>query len=207
MNKSGLVILNTKVRNTSHIPDGLEPGLPILDFEWSLGQQRLVDIADIILQYDGNKWLDLDVSGGNLVCKRISKGEGIILLADFDQRKDDIIYRHQRQIFLSSEGSDLRGQEVITFSKEALVAIRFVVNPSIQAQAATTDGKFITLSLDAQNMKKQKENTPKSWKLVYSECDSTVIVPPEQNSPLCLLFMKKITPQTPWNFKWAIRCE
>lgn len=206
MNKSGLVMLNTRVRRVLHSPCDVEPGLPILDFEWSLGPQRIIELADIVIQQEGQQWLQLNAQDGHFTRKRHNRSEGIILNTDFDQRVEDRIYHHQRQIFLSAQSQDLRVQDTLTFSKEALVAVRLFLNQTLDVQNATSDTKHITLCQKNSSQKNIKK-TQKKWILLYGDCDQHILIPSEQNSQLSVLFMKKLAPNTPWSFKWAIRAQ
>jgi uncharacterized heparinase superfamily protein len=207
LNKSGLSIINLQTRFNSSGHPALEPGLGVLDFEWSYGAHRLIESADIIIQKHDHSWVTPSRENSNFIYNRLSRQGNLIFLGDFDDRIEKMTYRHQRQLFLSASGIDFRGQDTLTISQDALVGIRFVLCKNVVLEEHTHDAqqRFLISIKDP----KKNSNNQLSWSFLYSDCDDALFVPPEpdQKIPGFIMFLKKFNNFLPWTFKWALRLE
>jgi uncharacterized heparinase superfamily protein len=204
MNKSGLVIINSKPRLIPSGYEGLEPGLSVLDFEWSQGKNRLVTVGDTIIQTKDSKWLSLKPQEGLLTSKKSTKTGDIIWEGDYDQRVKEILFRHQRQLFLSALGGDFRGQDTLTLNTEAMIAIRFIVAPNLVVDESSSS-KHLVLNLI--NSEETPEKIELKFRFLFSGCDEIIVVPSEQNIPSSIFMIHQIKPNQTWISKWAFRAE
>lgn len=140
MSKSGLILLSTKSSHSEELPltTNEEPGINILDFEWSVGRQRILKRCDMIIQLTDHSWLRVNDDEGELILKRHSKDGSGYLSADFNQFIRGISYRHQRQLYLSGKEGDFRGHDTFTLSQPAMVAVRFTFSRNVEILSHTT---------------------------------------------------------------------
>jgi uncharacterized heparinase superfamily protein len=199
MNKSGLVVMNTQVRTNPSGPDGLEPGLPVMNFEWSCGRNRMISAGDVIVQFDNQQWLTLPPAKGTLITKRSTQSADIIWEGDFDQRVDETIYRHERQLFLGSDGGDLRGHETLTLNQKAMVAFRFVLTSDITVDSPLASNQLVL------RVASKAGGVESQWRFFFSGCEDMIIIPAEQHTPTTLLLMANVEAAHPWKVKWAFR--
>eukprot|EP01037_Dinobryon_pediforme_P016770 gene16770-16950_t len=129
VSKAGLVLLNVKP-SLYDLPSFMrseEPGINILDFEWSSGRQRIVSRSDAVIQLADHSWLQIkDVDSNQPIVKRHNKDKNGYIEVELEKTIYDLTYHHKRQLYLAPEEGDFRGHDTFTLSKSSMGAIRFI---------------------------------------------------------------------------------
>lgn len=134
-NKNSLILLNVGAR----IPgidcfSDLEEGTGSLNFEWSVGRDRLVVQGDMILQtQEGKPYQVSDKANPESTHLHRMRQGGHALLDATYTAVNTMPFSHRRQLYLSSDQSNLRGEDTIQVSCEAMYGIRFILDKKVEA--------------------------------------------------------------------------
>ena len=141
----------------------------LLSFEMSIGRERLIvncgahrsgEWANVLRDAAAHSTLTLDgmgpadpVMGGGLAkkprnapSKRDEADSALLIKASHDGFIDKTGHQHQRRLFLSAGGDDLRGEDNITGPEGSAFALRFHLHPGVTAMPIRS-GREILLRL------------------------------------------------------------
>lgn len=143
--RNSIVLINTfptltfNANNVSKSEAYQEPGTEILNLEWSVGQNRIIHKADLLIQdvsedKDGNRskesWItNLNPEYSQILIKRHMKEGHHYVSCDLTYTSPEHSFFWQRQIYLAPGGEELKGHDTIRISHDAVIGIRFELNP------------------------------------------------------------------------------
>ncbi len=208
--KSGLILLNVKP-SYNEVPllttEG-EPGVNILDFEWSVGRQRILRRSDLIVQLSDHSWLKIDNDQGSLALKRHSKDGNGYLSADFDQFIRGVSYRHQRQLYLGGEEGDFRGHDIFTLSQPAMAAVRFIFSRNVEVLSQTTKKIKIKVYPSAAIAGKgESKKTVQTWSFITKGASDVLWQHCKETGLPYLMLLTPLAKEEPQTIKWAFRLD
>jgi uncharacterized heparinase superfamily protein len=202
VNKNSLVLLNvgagtTNAQSVAQSMD-LEEGTGSLNFEWSVGRNRLVIQGDLLLQTHEGMHFQVPerVDPASLQLHRAYQEGHAFLDAAFS---DALSFSHRRQLYLTGDKLNLRGEDIIQAHCEAIYGIRFVLAPEIEA--TFTSGKrgvMIRLPINGKSTKNQEGH---QWRLIVSGVEEILCEPYATSQAILLLGHTK--PGQPTSVQWA----
>lgn len=171
-----------------------DPGTAILDFEWSVGRERLVVQGDLVLRSTEGTPLCLQslVNQNDLKIHRKNQ-DGHIL---FDAHYHSQDFNHDRHLYFAAHRGDFRGEDTIELSTDGLLAIRFVLSPGIQVDLSP-NGKTAVL----------KSPSGQIWRCLaegHQEilCDQIL----DTNTHIIFL-LSTLRSHLPQTFRWAFKSD
>ncbi len=210
MGKSGLVLLSVKSfhNESALLSTGEEPGVNILDFEWSVGRQRIIKRCDMIIQLADHSWLRVNDDAGSLALKRHSKDGNGYLAADFDQFIQGVAYRHQRQIYLSNEEGDFRGHDTFMLSQPAMAAVRFVFARNIEIQSQNTKKIKIKVYPSSTVIRKtESRKITQTWSFITKGASDVLWQDCKETGLPYLMLLTPLIKEKSQTIKWAFRLD
>ncbi|MEI8295869.1 MAG: heparinase II/III family protein [Alphaproteobacteria bacterium] len=185
--KNILVFMNVGLPQASIADDSLTH----LNFEWSIGKERVIVQSDIIFE---NRAGFIDRQGNTQ--SQLHNQEGHQLIEAAYETKS---FTHQRQIYLAPSLTDIRGSEKIESSKAALIKLRFLLAPQIKV-AIIRSGQSAVLQL----------KNGQSWRFHVSgatdvTCETIMLQGPLYTSSQALILNAAIHKKNPAIIKWAFR--
>ena len=212
VSKAGLVLLNMKpsLCNIPSLIRNEEPGVNILDFEWSSGRQRIINNADVVVQLSDHSWLQIkDMNNIKPTLKRHSKDGNGYIEAEIEKITDDLTYRHKRQLYLAPEEGDFRGNDTLTLSCSAMSAIRFTFSNMVQIVSDNPQRIRIRTRPSGEdlNLDKKIKHSSQVWRFIASGCDNIICQTSPETGLSYLLLLAPLIPNKANMFKWAFRLE
>jgi uncharacterized heparinase superfamily protein len=205
-NKTGLVLLNTKVSLAPYnLENPLDQGVNILDFEWSVGRQRFVQKGDIVAQTSPHEFIKLhNQTAGHLNLRRHNDNQLDYIAADYDQFFDGLSYRHQRELYIPSQEGILKGHDTLTLSEKAVVGVRFVLSEFMKVEVQPN--KTVRLTVQ-DGSKGGKKNKPSQKVCVFTAngFDDLLCEPPTLDHPPSIYLITPVVPNVPKTIKWAFQ--
>lgn len=194
--KSGLLLFNAGPSPRDWLPETVESGTGILNFEWSLGRERIVVMGDIILQTGEDQSLHAHSKDPHLFVRRQSHDQDVFLEATYHAMHHEHPFKHRRQLYLKNDLADLRGEDNFDVgAPETVVAIRFVLSPNLVPQLSN-QGKSITIRLsDGRTLRLNATGHEEMIITTFSE---------SLDSP-CILIIGKIIEHQGMTIKWALK--
>ncbi|MDP3371753.1 MAG: heparinase II/III family protein [Candidatus Paracaedibacteraceae bacterium] len=156
--RNSIVLINTfpnPIFNTAVSPDSVpyEPGAEILNLEWSVGQNRIIHKGDILIQNmpseedekkKGSSWItNLNPECTQIIIKRHNKEGSHYISFDLTYVSSEHSFSWHRQIYLTPGGDELKGHDTIRVSNNAIIGIRFELNPEFSIEG---EGEKIYIS-------------------------------------------------------------
>ena len=185
-----------------------EPGVNILDFEWSVGRQRILRRSDLIVQLSDHSWLKIDNDQGSLALKRHSKDGNGYLSADFDQFIRGVSYRHQRQLYLGGEEGDFRGHDIFTLSQPAMAAVRFIFSRNVEVLSQTTKKIKIKVYPSAAIAGKgESKKTVQTWSFITKGASDALWQHCKETGLPYLMLLTPLVKEEAQTIKWAFRLD
>ena len=169
VNKNSLVLLNVggRAENAQSVAQSmdLEEGTGSLNFEWSVGRNRLVIQGDLLLQtLEGVHFqVPSRLDPASMQLHRAYQEGHAFLDAAFS---DALSFSHRRQLYLTGDKPSLRGEDTIQAPCEAIYGIRFVLDPEIEA-TFISGKRGVMVRLPA-NGKPTKGQEGQQWRLIAS---------------------------------------
>lgn len=132
--KNSLILLNVGSKIESSQPALWEEGTGLLNFEWSLGRNRLITQGDLILQTQEGILLSSPKIEEILpIQSHRTSQEGHVLLEATYNPTHKTPFFHKRQVYLQGHHQSLRGEDQIQTPQEAVYGVRFILNKDLEA--------------------------------------------------------------------------
>jgi uncharacterized heparinase superfamily protein len=200
VNKSSLILLNVGAKATSLLSKELDEGTGLLNFEWSIGRDRIVLQGDLILQTENGQSFSIPDSVNNKSIQlRRTNQKGHSLVDVRYKQVDNISFIHRRQLCLGGDQPNLRGEDTIEAPCEALYGIRFVLDKSVEA--ALSSGKRGVLLRLPNSGKSNKLHEGQQWRLLVSGVEEILCEPYGENQTILLL--GRTNRNEPTSIQWA----
>ena len=204
VNKSSLILLNigAGVESAQSIAQSmdLEKGTGSLNFEWSIGRDRLVIQGDLVLQtQEGEQFQVPDSVDPASIRLHRTYQEGHALLDAAYTSPDALSFSHRRQLYLSGDHPSLRGEDTIQAPCEAIYGIRFILDKEIEA-SFISGRRGIVIRLPA-NGKSSRNQEGQQWRLLASGVEEILCESYATNQAILLL--GRTTPGHPLSVQWA----
>jgi len=200
VNKSSLILLNVGAGVESDRSMDLEKGTGSLNFEWSIGRDRLVIQGDLLLQtHEGGQFHVPDPLDAASIQLHRAYQEGHALLDATYSPSDALSFSHRRQLYLSGDQPSLRGEDTIQAPCEAIYGIRFVLDKDVEV-SFVSGGRGVMIRLPTQG-KPGRNQEGQQWRLLASGVEEILCEPYATNQAILLLGRTK--PGQPISVQWA----
>lgn len=196
VHKSSLVLLNVGSR-VSGVPSSIdqEDSTGTLNFEWSIGRDRLILQGDIILQtQEGEHCRIGDSMKPESVQAYRSCEKGHMFLDTFYECWSGIPFSHRRQLYLEGDEPNLRGEDIVQLPYDAMCAIRFVLDKRVDISLASNKRGAVIRMLHDGKVSQQ-------WRLLASGIEEIAYEPCAGSRTILLLGHIKMN--QPTSVKWA----
>jgi len=203
VNKSSLLLLNVGGKVDGVYPTLSERGTGSLNFEWSIGRDRLVIQGDLLLQTPGGKHFQISdsITPQSIQLRRTSQ-KGLTLLDVTYTHPETLSFLHRRQLCLGGKQSHLRGEDTIQVSCEAAYGIRFVLDQALEASVISGKrGVLIRRSLLRENAPTNYSHEKSQWRLLASGAEEIICESYEATQAILLLGRTQIN--QPISIQWA----
>ena len=200
VNKSSLILLNVGAKVKKFRQMALEEGTGSLNFEWSIGRNRLVVQGDMILQTPEGEHFQApnSIDPTSLQLHRASQDDHAFLDATYTL-SDGLSFSHRRQLYLGGDQPSLRGEDTIQSSCEAIYGIRFILDKDIEA-SFVSGRRGVTILLPAHG-KSSRNQERQQWRLLASGAQEILCEPYEASQAILLLGHTKAG--EPASVQWA----
>lgn len=200
VNKSSLVLLNVGSKAVSLRSKLLEDGTGSLNFEWSIGRDRIVLQGDLILQTpDGQNFEISSLINNKSIHLRRTNQKGHSLVDVRYEQPDGSSFYHRRQLCLGGEQPNLRGEDTFQVPSEALYGIRFILDKAVEASLSS--GKRGVLLRLPNSGKSSKNQQGHQWRLLVSGVEEILCEPYGDHQAILLL--GRTTSNHPTSIQWA----
>ena len=208
--KNALVLLNKKpCLDPFTLTNSFGPSTRILNFEWSVGRERLIHRGDLIIQSSTEDWIQADDFTENdddahVKIERTTQDGHGFLEAFYESTSQNVSFSHNRQLYISIDNDDFRGQDSISFSNEGMSALRFIFYPGVQI-SLVADGAIINLPQPINQPRgyHPERKEPQSWRFIVSgHQEITRQICPTTNAQAILL-LSPLNPDQIVVTKWA----
>lgn len=200
VNKSSLVLLNvgSKVTNIQHTTS--EEGTGSLNFEWSIGRDRIVLQGDLILQtQEGTTFQIPDSIDSKSIQLRRTSQKGHSLVDVCYGQSDGLSFSHRRQLCLGGNQPNLRGEDTIQVPCEVIYGIRFVLDKDIEASLSSGKRGVMLRIPNSGNPSKNQEG--QQWRLLVSGVEEILCEPYGETKAILLLGRAGLN--EPTSVQWA----
>ncbi|CAO5678495.1 MAG: hypothetical protein HEEMFOPI_01390 [Holosporales bacterium] len=210
--KSGQVLINTKP-HFEKMDRFFGPGTGVLNFEWSLGKNRHIKMADVVMQTSPNQWLQLSGAKETPQVMKIDRHvkdgqclfegdfESVISLQKNNPQKS-VIFNHQRSIYLGAEKGDLRGSDRFLLTHDALCALRFVFNADVDISLLQSQEHLGAL-IKIPDLEKSAKKKYQIWRFISKDADDISIQKDSITNETAILLIKRLKTDAPYVLKWA----
>ena len=230
--RNSIILINTFPSPDISYPSNeayREPGIDMLNFEWSFGRYRFINNGDAVVQFASGSelnlekdWLTkLDPKHLNLLIKRHNKEGHNYIVFDSKYQGNKTPFHWQRHIYLSPKGGELRGHDTFRMQHDATIGVRFEINPQFLIEGE--GGKiYLTLQPDTymrqgkkneksyeqlqpklkEKEKKSKTIEPERW-FFHSMGSDDVITTSANEENRTLLLIKQCEANRTYTFKWS----
>lgn len=205
-NKTSLLLLNTKVSLAPYnLLDPIDQGMNILDFEWSLGRQRIIAKGDVIIETSACEFVKIkNQTAGHLSIHRHNGDQMDYVAADYDQFFDGVSYRHQRELYIPNQDGVLKGHDTLTLTDKAVAAVRFCLHEGVEADIQPNKTVRLTVKETRKNIKKAKA-FQKICVLTASGYDDVLCETLGSQDGVAIYFVTHLLPNRPKTIKWAFQ--
>jgi hypothetical protein len=109
----------------------IEPGVDVLNFEWSVGPNRFIECGDIVVQMSQDSYLQhLDPNKLVMKIKRYEDDRHSYISIDCSYTDGDFQLVWTRHLYMAPNGQELRGTDTLKTNIDCFVGIRFILNPT-----------------------------------------------------------------------------
>jgi hypothetical protein len=215
--KSGQLIINTKPQIELR-ERFFGPGTGVLNFEWGLGKNKLIQKGDVVIQTQPNHWVQVstqkDVPQVIKLDRQIKEGK-IFFEGDFESvisprkqsTESSLVFNHQRQIYLGGEEGDFRGQDRMLISTDSLCAIRFIfaknVDVTLPSNHNTLSAVVRVEESDQSTFKKNDKSHFQLWRFLSSNIEELSVHRDDLTGQTALLLVQNLKIDKPHIIKWA----
>ncbi len=200
VNKSSLILLNVGAKVKGVRQMALEEGTGSLNFEWSIGRDRLVIQGDLILQtHEGEHFQIPDsVDPTSIQLHRMSQDDHAFLDATYTPL-DSLSFVHRRQLYLGGNQLSLRGEDTIESPCEAIYGLRFILDKDIEA-SFVSGRRGVMIRLPAHG-KSPRNQEGQQWRLLASSVEEILCEP--YGSSQAILLLGRTKAREPVSVQWA----
>jgi uncharacterized heparinase superfamily protein len=192
--KNGLILINTG----GYLPNCTiahqeDKGTGILNFEWSVGRERLVLQGDVVLRSVTGDVItaDLKPSKGQIQVGRKTQDGHTLINTSFEKKK----FTHNRQFYLAANSGDFRAEDILETTMDCLYAVRFILRPGLTAHMAP-NGKSILL----------KTSSGQNWRFIASGYDELICDPLfDQPDTKVILLIGELPENTSKKLRWTFK--
>lgn len=200
VSKSSLILLNVGTKVASSPSFANEEGTGTLNFEWSIGRDRLILQGDLILQTQEGKPFSIShAPDANSIQLHRTSQKGHTLLDAAYTRPEGGAFCHRRQLYLGESQPSLRGEDTIQASCEALYGLRFVLDREIET-SLSSGRRGVIIRLPARGKTSQNQEG-QQWRLLVSGAEEILCEPYGANQAIFLL--GRIKANQPACIQWA----
>jgi len=200
VNKSSLILLNVGTKITNPQSSITEEGTGTLNFEWSIGRDRLILQGDLILQtQEGKPFAIPDSLDPKSVQLHRANQKGHTLLDASYNQPDGLSFSHRRQLYLGEKQPSLRGEDTIQGPCNAIYGIRFILDREIEA--SLSPGKRGVIIRMPDRGKSNQNQEGQQWRLLVSGIEEVLCEPcgPHQ----AILLLGHMNANQPVSAQWA----
>lgn len=200
VNKSSLILLNVGAKIGGIQPAVSEIGTGLLNFEWSIGRDRLVLQGDLVLQTrEGEQFQISDLIDTKSMQLHRTSQKGHTLLDATYGCPDGLSFCHRRQLYLGGTHPNLRGEDTIQAPCEAAYGIRFILDKEIEASLAS-GGRGVMIRIPA-NGRANKNQEGRQWRLLVAGVEE--ILCELHATSQAILLLGHVKANQPTNVQWA----
>lgn len=197
VNKSGIFLLSTKPSSPASVYD---TSTGLFNFEWSYDRQLIITRSEVLIETDDCDFLRADIDESTTV-QRTNNDEFTFMNCEYQSEKFD----YSKQIYISGEKTNLRGEETFILTKSGCVAIRFVLAPDIEVVPIAKSTKSVFLKLNAINVHSLKKfSKVHSLKFSATGCQELIYQPANEDELHSLVLLGCLDPHKPTLIKWSI---
>jgi uncharacterized heparinase superfamily protein len=195
VSKSGLLLFNAAPIAGDPLPKTIEPGTGILNFEWSIGRERIITQGDMVLQTARGSYIKAEATEPTLFVRRKTHENNIFVEATYHTPQTLYPFLHRRQLYLNGDIADVRGEDHFEVGEDSVFAIRFILSPHLSPYLSS-NGKSVVIRLADGRI----------IKLSAAGHEQMVILslPDHRESP-CVLILGKLLDRKNASIKWAFR--
>lgn len=200
VNKSSLILLNVGTKIDSFQDSLSEENTGSLNFEWSMGRDRIILKGDLVLQTNEGKHFQIPdpMDSKSIQLHRINQ-KGHTLVDVRYAGSDGHSFSHRRQLCLGGNQPNLRGEDTIEVPCEAVYGIRFVLAKNIEASLSSGKrGVMLRLPNSGKAIPSQEGHM---WRLLASKVEEILIEPYGETQAILLL--GHIKSNQPHSIRWA----
>lgn len=200
-NKSSLLLFNVGTKLPKPQSALLEEeSTGALNFEWSIGRNRLVLQGDLLLQtQEGKRFHISDSLNPNPIQLHRVSQEGHTLLDASYGGDTGTLFCHRRQLYLGQNQSNLRGEDQIQATCDAFYGIRFVLDKAVEASLSS--GRRGVMVRAAAKGKAAQNQGEQQWRLLVSGAAEIVCEP--YGTSQAILLLGHIKMNQPVSIQWA----
>ena len=200
-NTNSLVLLNVGPKMEGLCPSAEEEETGTLNFEWSVGQDRVVLQGDVVLQAASGQPCKISPAFQPDAIQAYRKSQDGHTLVDMAyERADGLPYRHRRQLYLSARQAGLQGEDTFCVNEDACYGIRFFIDRKYETSVAS-GGRSGLIRLPAKEKTGFQES--RSWQLLASGAEE-IVHEPHASFPGFLL-LGRLKANQPLTIQWAFR--
>jgi uncharacterized heparinase superfamily protein len=199
-NKKSLILLNVGAKVAGLPVVFGEEGTGSLNFEWSIGRDRIVLQGDLILQtQDGQQFqIPSDVNSKTIQLHRVNQ-KGLSFIDARYKQPDGLSFSHRRQLCLGGSQPNLRGEDTIQIPREGVYGIRFVLDKDVEASLSSgRRGVILRIPNSGKSFKSQEGE---QWRFLVSGAQEILLEPCGENQAIILLGFAKGNEAT--SIQWA----
>lgn len=200
VNKSSLILLNVGTK-LDYVPTVMDDeGTGSLNFEWSIGRNRIILQGDIILQTPDGQNIQIPkiLDPKSIKLRRTNQKGHSLVDVRYHQQGENPFF-HRRQLCLGGNNVNLRGEDTIEASCDVVYGIRFVLGETVDASLSTGKrGVILKLPTNGKSSKSQENH---QWRLIASGIEEIVCEPYGENKTILLLGRTKVNQQA--SIQWA----
>ena len=201
VNKSSLILLNVGSKVSGIDSELSDESTGSLNFEWSIGRDRVVLQGDIIIQtQEGQNFQipDLIDHSKSIQLHRANQ-EGHTFVDVRYGQSDAVSFSHRRQLCLGGSRLNLRGEDTIQVPTEAVYGIRFVLDKEIEA-SLSSGNRGVILRIPNSG-KPSKDQGGEQWRFLVSGAQEILLESHGDYQAILLLGCAKRN--EPTSVQWA----
>jgi uncharacterized heparinase superfamily protein len=198
VNKSSLILLNVGAKVAGFRPATDEEGTGTLNFEWSVGRDRLILQGDLILQTQEGKhfYSPPSLTPQSIRLHRAGQKGHALLDASYE-RPGGAPFCHRRQLYLEGNRPNLRGEDTIQVPCEAIYGIRFILDEEIKA-SLISGRRGVMVRMPTSGKARQEGG---QWRLLMSGMEEVLCEPYATSQAILLL--GRLKAHQPTSVQWA----
>lgn len=205
--KSHLLLFNAG----AFVPALVDEGLKRFNFEWSVGRERILIHADLMLQTEEGQSCQVplfsplkeEIPYTCSLSKTSRDSQTTHLYLDASLKVFN--FSIHRQLYLSEEGIDFRGEDTLTLHSSGYGGVRFVFQPGIRLQPMTPshgEGNPKGLWIHLPDGRKWRFLTSGGEEIVIEEVETRLPLSP---TPQAFIVLSPLKPDVPKMIRWSFQ--